>query len=194
MNENLFKSGKMGVAVNILMAAHFFHVTLDAGSKEALFMSALDFTTNAFPDMPRGEILKNNESTRYLVFSMILASANESTSPFIDENWIDIEDQDMALDGIDLLANFDYELQQAQSYIYQKYSVFVSYRKHDGTPAITDTYIAHLQKQAQNGTIDESGKEVLKALNRSNNPQPSSGCLSVFLLFIVCIPVIISLI
>lgn len=182
----------MGVALNILMAAYFFHNKFDEGQREALFMSALDFTTNAFPDKSRGEILKNNESTRYLIFAMILSATKESNNPFSDENWINVENQATVLDEIDLFANFDFELQQAQAYLYQKYSIFVPFKKHDGTPAITDTYVAHLAKQEQDGTINNSGREVLHLLNQGKRPSSSTGCFSVFLLFIVCAPVIIS--
>jgi hypothetical protein len=182
----------MGVALNILMAAYFFHNKFDQGQKEALFISALDFTNNSFPDKPKGEVLKNNESTRYLIFAMILSTANESTNPFIDENWINFENQADVLGEIDLFANFNDELQQAQAYLYQKYSIFVPYKKHDGTAAITDTYIAHLAKQEQDGTIDNSGKEVLRLMKKGNRPSSSTGCLSVFSLIILCVPVLIS--
>lgn len=186
MGGTFFQSGKMGVAKNILMAAYLFHNKFDEGQKEALFMSALDFTTNFFPDKPRGEVLKKNESTRYLIFAMILSRASESTAPFIGENWIDFDNQVVGLDEINLFANFEYELQQAQSYLYHKYSIFVPYRKHDGTPAITDTYVTHLAKQEQDGTIDKSGQEVLHLLNKGKRPPSSTGCLPVFLLFIFC--------
>ena len=134
MNNNFFQSGKMSIALNILMAAYFFHNKFDQEQKEALFMSALDFTNNFFPDKSKGEVLKNNDSTRYLIFAMILSSAKESTNPFSNENWINFENQASVLDEIDLFANFDYELQQAQAYLYQKYSIFVPFKKHDGSP------------------------------------------------------------
>lgn len=194
MSGTFFKSGKMGIALNILMAAYLFHNRFDEGQKEALFMSALNFTTNFFPDKPRGEVLKKYESTRYLIFAMLLSSANESTAPFIEENWINFENLENGLDKIDLFANFEYELQQAQAYLYHKYSIFVPYRKNDGTPAITDTYVAHLAKQEQDGTIDNSGKEVLRLLNKGKRPQPSTGCLPVFLFFILSFHLVIAVI
>lgn len=194
MDNNIFQSGKMGVALNILMAAYFFHNKLDKDGKEALFMSALDFTTNLFPDKPEGEVLKKYESTRYLIFALVLNGAGESTDPFIEESWINVEDQADVMDEINLFANFDYELQQAQAYLYHQYSIFVPYKKSDGTPAITDTYIAHLAKQEKEGTIDKYGQQVLNSLKNGQRPPSSTGCLSVFLLFILCFALVIALV
>ena len=191
MDRTLFQSGRMGIALNILMAAYLFQKNRNEEEKQALFLSALDFTAKFFPDKPRGQILKNNESARHLIFAMILSQSSESTEPFVEENWISFEDQSDFLDKISLFDSFDYELQQAQAYLYHKYSIFAPYRKHDGTPAITDTYVAHLAKQEQDGTIDSSGKEVLNLLQQGRKPASSSGCLLVLLLFIVCLSLVV---